>query len=202
MVLKKLGFSCEGVNNGVESLQAIQKDYWDIVFMDCQMPVMDGYEATAAIRENPDLADIPVIAVSASVVDFDSSDPLFNGSLTKPFRIQELEREVGRFLKFDPIMQQPEGNNHVETAPRIPLTGDQLTKVQLILESHSKESGNLSEASELGQKIEELGVQEKQATLTRIGKELKNSAEKFDILNVEQLQAELKRFLQVGNDNG
>ncbi len=46
MILKKLGFSCESASNGTEAIKAIQEHSWDLVFMDCQMPVMDGYEAT------------------------------------------------------------------------------------------------------------------------------------------------------------
>ncbi|MBT4836894.1 MAG: response regulator, partial [Methylococcales bacterium] len=63
-------------NNGKEAVQACQKKRFDVIFMDCRMPVMDGYEATRAIREMEASMDdssirVPIIALTANVSEED-----------------------------------------------------------------------------------------------------------------------------------
>ena len=65
--LKKLGYAAEVVANGAEALDALQRNRYEMVLMDCQMPVMDGYEATRRIRASIH-ADIPVVALTASAM--------------------------------------------------------------------------------------------------------------------------------------
>ncbi len=72
-VLNKLGFNCEIANNGREALDILKVKDYDLVLMDCQMPEMDGFEATAAIRswEEKTGAHIPVIAMTANAMQGD-----------------------------------------------------------------------------------------------------------------------------------
>jgi len=67
-ILEKLGFSAEAKANGAEAVDALASTAYDLVFMDVQMPVMDGYEATAQIRDPASAVldhDIPIIAMTA-----------------------------------------------------------------------------------------------------------------------------------------
>lgn len=84
--------------NGVEAIEQVKGDRFDVVFMDVNMPVMDGLEATRKIREFN--KDIPIFAVTAKAFDSDRMDALdagCNGFITKPINQKELIRIVKNF---------------------------------------------------------------------------------------------------------
>jgi CheY-like chemotaxis protein len=102
--LKGLGLDVHLVVNGSEALEAVQERRFDAVLMDCQMPVMDGYAATAAIREweranrHPPL---PIIAMTANALDEDRERCLQLGMddhIAKPFKRDELAKTLQRWL--------------------------------------------------------------------------------------------------------
>jgi PAS domain S-box-containing protein len=66
-MLSKLGIVVTVANNGEEAVQSLQKNNYDIVLMDIQMPVMNGLEATRIIRKDPRFARLPIVAMSAGV---------------------------------------------------------------------------------------------------------------------------------------
>ena len=88
----------EMAENGREAVEAVCSHpalYYDAVFMDVQMPVMNGYEATHQIRslDNPELAGITILAMTANAFDEDRKKALeagMNGFLSKPIIIEEL----------------------------------------------------------------------------------------------------------------
>ena len=97
-ILGEYGFQVDTADNGavaVEKVVASRPGDYDLVLMDIQMPVMDGYEATRCIRalENPALAGIPILAMTANAFDEDKKASLecgMNGFLSKPIQIEEL----------------------------------------------------------------------------------------------------------------
>ena len=92
-MLAAAGASVAVANNGREALQRLRQDRYDCVLMDCQMPVMDGFEATRRLRELPKLARLPVLAVSASVLQEDrrqAMDAGMNGFMGKPYTASDL----------------------------------------------------------------------------------------------------------------
>ena len=97
-VLEETGFEVEEAENGAVAVDKIKTAgalYYDVVLMDIQMPVMDGYMATKKIRslEDSDLANIPIIALSANAFEDDrkaSTDAGMNGHLAKPVNVSEL----------------------------------------------------------------------------------------------------------------
>ncbi|MBS1717899.1 MAG: response regulator [Armatimonadetes bacterium] len=101
--LDRLGCTYEIVGDGQLALDALARSRFDVVLMDCMMPVMDGYEAAKLIRssEDADLRRIPMIAVTANTVDDDLQECLasgFNDFLTKPFGVEQLYAKLSSFL--------------------------------------------------------------------------------------------------------
>ena len=68
------------VENGQQAVNAVELDEYDLVLMDCQMPVMDGYQATALIRQYKDMNKLPIIALTADVMPQDKAHALAVGS--------------------------------------------------------------------------------------------------------------------------
>jgi PAS domain S-box-containing protein len=102
-VLKRLGVSFIVLtNNGLEALNALEQDDFDVVLMDLHMPIMNGYEATIEIRKLARHAELPVIALSASITDVDRQRCLAVGMtdfLGKPISSNELLSNLKLWIK-------------------------------------------------------------------------------------------------------
>lgn len=104
--LRKMGFTCDIAENGQQALDAVQANAYLMIFMDCQMPLMDGYEATRRIRAWLDGRPLPIIAVTANAMEGDREKCLAAGMddyLAKPLRLETLEKTVERWL---PVAQR------------------------------------------------------------------------------------------------
>ena len=97
-LLKKSGYDVLSASNGAEALEKLEKHTVDIVLMDCQMPIMDGFEATRRIRNSDlDYKKIPIIAVTANAMSEDRHLCIqagMNDYLCKPIDAQILNRKV------------------------------------------------------------------------------------------------------------
>ena len=100
LMLAKLGYRCDVAGNGVEALEALRRQSYDLVFMDVQMPEMDGLEATRRIRSDWAAADQPrIVAMTANAVAGDREECLAAGMddyLSKPIRMSELVGAIER----------------------------------------------------------------------------------------------------------
>jgi signal transduction histidine kinase/CheY-like chemotaxis protein/HPt (histidine-containing phosphotransfer) domain-containing protein len=100
-LLKKLSCEVDIAMDGREALQKINDNDYDIVFMDCYMPLMDGFQATQRIRRSPKNEDLPVIALTASVTEDDRTRCLeagMNDTVGKPVRISMLAEALERWV--------------------------------------------------------------------------------------------------------
>jgi len=102
--LRKLGLDADVAANGQEALSALETTAYDLVLMDMQMPVMDGYEATRQIRRADSMAcnpDIPIIAMTANAMVGDREKCMaegMNGYIPKPVNASALVEELGKWL--------------------------------------------------------------------------------------------------------
>ncbi|WP_199315473.1 PAS domain S-box protein [Aerosakkonema funiforme] len=88
--------------NGLEAIELAESEKPELILMDIQMPEMDGLEATQKIRRNPNLADIPIVALTALAMDSDRDRCFAAGVdeyLTKPVKLKQLVTTIQRFLK-------------------------------------------------------------------------------------------------------
>ena len=105
-ILREYGFRVDTAENGavaVEKVRTAEPGSYDLVLMDVQMPVMDGYTATRQIRalEDPALAGIPILAMTANAFDEDRRNAMesgMNGFLSKPIVIGDLVQELHKIL--------------------------------------------------------------------------------------------------------
>ena len=101
-LLKKLGHRVGHAENGRRALEALRIQHYDLILMDCQMPVMDGYEATRAIRNHPEWQSLPIIAVTGNVMEGDKQACLaagMNDYVTKPYNREQLRAVIARQTK-------------------------------------------------------------------------------------------------------
>ncbi len=101
--LTSKGLRVTEAENGRQALSAMKIEKPDLILMDLRMPVMDGYEATAAIRAHQDWKNIPLIAITASVLSSDREKVVemgFDAMLLKPIPSDRLFDQLSRFLPF------------------------------------------------------------------------------------------------------
>jgi two-component system sensor histidine kinase/response regulator len=105
-VLERMGHSVDVVEDGSGAVRAVANDHFDLVFMDVQMPVMDGFEATTTIREHERTTGlhVPIVAMTAHAMKGDRERCLEVGMdeyLTKPFDTAALRNVLDRFFPED-----------------------------------------------------------------------------------------------------
>lgn len=102
LMLKRGGHVPVLISDPVRGLEEIRKDRPDLLLLDVMMPVMNGYEVTRAVRDNPDSTDLPIIIITARGQDSDRDFALENGAddyLSKPVTLQQLIEHVDVLLK-------------------------------------------------------------------------------------------------------
>ncbi len=103
-ILRSRGFQCELASNGREAIEMAARLRPALILMDLSLPEMNGWEATRKLKADPELASIPVVAMTAHAMVGDRETALAAGCaecLTKPYQISELVALVGRYLGLD-----------------------------------------------------------------------------------------------------
>jgi signal transduction histidine kinase/DNA-binding response OmpR family regulator len=172
-LLNRLGYGADICSNGREALDVLEKKNYDLVFMDVQMPVMDGFTATRKIRDpQSKVLDhmVPVIAMTAHAMKGDRERCLeagMNGYVPKPVRPEDIVKAISDILNRDysDINQPP-----VSQGPEVDLGGEEkMVDAEHLQEKFGDTLGMLieifEEESELRLKEIEKAVQEQNAAL-------------------------------------
>lgn len=101
-LLEFAGFTVDVAITGEEAVQQAQDSVPDLILMDLQLPGIDGHEALARLRANPDTRAVPVVALTASAMPMDRDRALsagFDGFLEKPIKVREFPDQVRQHLR-------------------------------------------------------------------------------------------------------
>lgn len=102
-MLKKLGLQSDVASDGKQAVELCREQYYDLIFMDCQMPVMDGFEATRSIRTLDNFDKTIIIAVTANATIGDQENCLASGMndhIAKPVNLETLKNTMRQHLAF------------------------------------------------------------------------------------------------------
>jgi two-component system, sensor histidine kinase and response regulator len=162
-LLQKLGYRADAVADGSEVLEALKRIRYDVVLMDCQMPHLDGYEATRSIRRLEQERSAPfdwkapvhIIAMTANAMEGDREKCIaagMNDYLSKPVRRNELKAAFDRYGEIQPIVATPESTSDSSTTPSSEevlvdidrlrdVTGDEPDQMQQLIDLYLNQAG-------------------------------------------------------------
>ncbi|MBZ0258610.1 response regulator, partial [bacterium] len=122
-MIEHLGYIVRIASDGKEAIQGFRSSLFDAILMDCQMPVMDGYQAATQIRqlenESPETSRIPIIAVTAHAIKGDKEKCIEAGMddyISKPFTLEQLEEKLHQWVE-DPQTPEMESKQSSSTEP-------------------------------------------------------------------------------------
>ncbi|MEN6326591.1 MAG: PAS domain S-box protein [Syntrophomonas sp.] len=178
-MLSNYGFEVSYASNGLECLKVLSENQIDMVLMDMQMPLMDGYETTRFIRDDSELKNLPVIAMTAHAMTGDREKCLASGCsnyITKPFKSEELVQLIKKHLTKD-----LHNLNHVHNGRK------------LINELMPEFIANLQEMiREL-----DLAIQSKNyETLRSVSHDIKGTAGMYGFMEISEIAASLEQAVQ------
>jgi two-component system, cell cycle response regulator DivK len=101
-ILEACGYEVIEAGDGQQALDKLEENLPDLVLLDIQMPVLDGYAVVRKLRQTPRLANLKVLALTAYAMQGDREKVLeagFDGYLTKPVDVVSLAKQIGQLLK-------------------------------------------------------------------------------------------------------
>ena len=114
-LLSGVGIAVRVAADGQQALRTLEDEIFDAVLMDCQMPVMDGYEATRLLRQRPQLQALPVIAMTANAMTGDREAVLaagMNDHIAKPIVVEDMFATLARWIVRDRAAATPAAPPH------------------------------------------------------------------------------------------
>ena len=211
--LDRNGIACDIASNGVEALEKFGRQYYPVVLMDCQMPLMDGFQATAAIRkrEQERPRRTPIIAMTAHALPEDREKCLAAGMddyLPKPINEANLVSAIQRWVAHSAVAPPSQA---LETLSS-PVDRIQIRAVagledlipgylanrrnDLVALAKAVNNGDLSPARVIGHGMKGSGTGYGFPAITEIGRNIEQSASNQDIAGVKRQICNLEDYLQ------
>jgi PAS domain S-box-containing protein len=125
-ILTKAGFEVKIAGNGLEAVEMVKREPFDLVLMDIQMPEMDGLTAARTIRSDPAFLDLPIVAMTAHAMSGDREMSLsagMNDHVNKPINLQELYQALLKWVKPRVAPPEEDGASLAEEGPPPPAEG-------------------------------------------------------------------------------
>lgn len=203
-LLERLGYRADLAGNGLEALEALKRQSYDVVLMDVQMPEMDGLEASRRIcREWPEGARPRIIAMTANAMQGDREMCLAAGMddyISKPVRLEELSRALGQ-------CQPPNGLSGPARPESAPVASIDAAVLGEFREMMGEDAGELidlflADAPALVSDLKQALAQDDPEALRRAAHTLKSSSATFGALVLSEMCREVEEIGRSGAVNG
>lgn len=201
IILRKLGCHVTAANDGDEAVKAIKQHRYDLILMDCQMPVMDGYEATGIIRkleEHRKLLRMPIIALTANAMKGDEAKCLAAGMddyLPKPIKPDDLKEKLVKWLPAEKRVM-PTDDSILDRRALDELKSFSNGEYRTILERYVKDSDGLMDA------LKDAAANGNAAAVGKAAHSLKSSSHQVGALPLKDVLAEIEAHSREGKIDG
>lgn len=200
-ILKTVGFSCDTAVNGLKALEALENNSYDIILMDCQMPEMDGYEATRKIRSMEDgHRHTPIIAMTANAMKSDYDLCINSGMddyICKPFKANDLVKMVIKWSEYKPaVNEEAQVYNPQNISDNIPaifekLARDLMSDIDFVYDVYNEFVESLSDSFD---KIDTAIATSDFNTITITAHTLKGASGSLRLLELSKLASQLELY--------
>jgi PAS domain S-box-containing protein len=211
-MLERFGLTARVANDGAEAAKELEENRFDLVFMDCQIPIMDGYTVTRSHRDREErlgLPRTPIVALTANAIQGDSERSAAAGMddhLTKPLSFKELERSLSQWLSEPSIHDPQENSKHVESE-EINMTDQPVWDYQATLQAACGDEELLEELKvlfirEAGQLLQAIGSAESPQPVSSIATAshtLKGMSAHFHAKKLVELATAVERKAKSGS---
>lgn len=210
-MLERMGLKTTCAANGQEALDRLEECDFDLVLLDLQMPVMDGFETITEIRKKPEFSNLPVIALTAHAMSGDKEKSLAAGMddhITKPIDIDELETTLYKWaptntLRTEARKHEPNNKHRVpDTLPGLDLKSalnrlsNDLTLYYSLWEQFE------SKYPDIEQQLSRLLEQKDFSTINQVGHSIKGVLANLGACNLENTCSIFERLKEVPSDKG
>lgn len=199
--LLNLGFNVVAAENGFEAYHITKELLPDLIFMDLMMPVMNGIEAALKIKGNPSTSHIPIIALSASIIEIEKTEYNFEGCLYKPIKIDLLIRELMKFFKSNkPDNNYTFGNNVTNLNDFEEELISELKQILFPVLLNLEKALTIETINKAAEILINKGKKYNSEFIVTKGEELQLNALNFDIIEIKSNLKSIKKLINNGNN--